>query len=209
MLLNRLEFALMNNPVRTAFQRRFEAPRLLDMGGPMDGGRALEIGCGRGIGISLILDQFRADSVDAFDLDSRMVVRARTRTRSRDSQARLWVGDAGAIPVASETYDAVFDFGIIHHVPDWRRTLIEIHRVLKTGGRFYAEEVLDPFIAHSIVRRLLRHPKTDRFDSAQFCRALHEAGLSTGSTREMLGVLLWVVATKKHVDSAKTWTHRP
>lgn len=163
----------------------------------MHGGRALEMGCGRGIGISLILDQFRADSVDAFDLDSRMVVLARTRMKSRDTQARLWVGDAGAIPVAPETYDAIFDFGIIHHVPDWRQTLAEVHRVLKPGGRFYAEEVLSPFIANSILRRVLLHPKSDRFDTPQFCRALHEAGLSTESTREVLGVLLWVVATKK------------
>ena len=163
----------------------------------MHGGRALEMGCGRGIGIGLILDQFRADRVDAFDLDPRMVVLARTRMKSRDTQARLWVGDAGAIPVAPETYDAIFDFGIIHHVPDWRQTLVEVHRVLKPGGRFYAEEVLSPFITNSILRRVLFHPKSDRFDTAQFCRALHEAGLSTGSTREVLGVLLWVVATKK------------
>ena len=50
MRLNRLEFALMNNPMRDAIRRYFEAPRLLQMGGSMAGGRALEIGCGRGVG---------------------------------------------------------------------------------------------------------------------------------------------------------------
>ena len=43
MLLNRVEFSLMNNPIRSAIQRRFEARRLLRMGGPMRGGRALEL----------------------------------------------------------------------------------------------------------------------------------------------------------------------
>ena len=35
MLLNRAEKALMNNPLRAALQRHFEARRLLHMGGPM------------------------------------------------------------------------------------------------------------------------------------------------------------------------------
>ena len=60
MRLNRLEFALMNNPVRAAIQRHVEAPQLLRMGGPMAGGLALEIGCGRGFGAELILDVFKA-----------------------------------------------------------------------------------------------------------------------------------------------------
>ena len=34
MLLNRVETALMNNPIRAAIQRHFEAQRLLRMGGP-------------------------------------------------------------------------------------------------------------------------------------------------------------------------------
>ena len=45
MLLNRVEYALMNNPLRAAIQRRFEARRLLRMGGPVPGGAALELGC--------------------------------------------------------------------------------------------------------------------------------------------------------------------
>jgi len=38
----------MNNPVRAWFQQRIEATRLLRLGGPMSGGIALEMGCGRG-----------------------------------------------------------------------------------------------------------------------------------------------------------------
>ena len=82
----------MNNSVLAAIQRHFEARRLLRMGGPKRSGRALEVGCGRGVGTDLILQRFGADSVDAFD------------------------------------------FGIIHHVPDWRRALAEVHRALKPTG---------------------------------------------------------------------------
>ncbi len=196
MLLNRIEYALMNNPVRAAIQRHFEARRLLRMGGPMHGGRALEVGCGRGVGTELILEVFGADSVDAFDLDPRMVALARTRLAAHGSRVHLWVGDAGAISVPDATYDAVFDFGIIHHVPEWRRALTEVHRVLKPGGCFYAEEVLRGFIDHPITRRILEHPQSDRFDSAGFARELKASGLNPFAFEELWGSFAWFTARK-------------
>ena len=36
MILNRLEFLLMNNPLRASIQRHFEAPRLVAMGGVIE-----------------------------------------------------------------------------------------------------------------------------------------------------------------------------
>ena len=196
MRLNRLEFALMNNPVRAAIQRHVEARQLLRMGGPMAGGRALEIGCGRGVGTSLILDVFEADRVDAFDLDLRMVARARKRLRSRGSRARVWVGDATAIPVAADTYDAVFDFGIVHHIPQWRRALREVTRVLKPGGRLYAEEALSPLINHPILRRLFDHPRADRFDAASFQAGLREAGLLQQKSVRLTSAFAWFTAVR-------------
>jgi ubiquinone/menaquinone biosynthesis C-methylase UbiE len=196
MLLNRIEYALMNNPVRAAIQRYFEARRLLRMAGPMGGGRALELGCGRGVGTELILGLFGADSVDAFDLDPRMVDLARRRLAPRGSRVRLWVGDASAISAPGASYDAVFDFGIIHHVPDWRRTLAEVHRVLKPGGQFYAEEVLRRFIVHPITRRLLEHPLNDRFDSAGFALELKRSGLEPFAIKELWGSFAWFTARK-------------
>lgn len=197
MLLNRAEYALMNNPVRAAIQKHLEARRLLRMGGPMSGGRALELGCGRGVGTELILDRFGADSVDAFDLDPSMVALARKRLAPRGSRVRVWVGDAGAVSAPEASYDAVFDFGIIHHVPDWRRVLTEVHRVLKPGGQFYAEEVLRRFIVHPITRRLLEHPLKDRFDSPGFVRELQASGLQLLATEELWGSFAWFTARKQ------------
>ena len=196
MLLNRVEYALMNNPARAAIQRHFEARRLLRMGGAMQGGAALELGCGRGVGARLILDAFGADSVDAFDLDPRMVALARRRLAPYGSRARLWVGDATSIPAPDASYDAVFDFGIIHHVPRWRLVLAEVRRVLKPGGRFYAEEVLARFIRAPLVRDLLEHPQNDRFDAPAFGSALSEAGLEVRAVAELWRSFGWFIAAK-------------
>jgi ubiquinone/menaquinone biosynthesis C-methylase UbiE len=196
MRLNRVEFALMNNPVRAAVQRRLEARRLLEMGGPMGGGTALEIGCGRGVGVEIILDLFGAQRVDAFDLDSRMIDRARRRLRRRGERVRLWTGNATSIPAKGGAYDAVFDFGIIHHVSSWRDAVAEVGRVLRPGGRFYAEEVFGRFISRSPVQRLLRHPEHDRFGFDQFCAALSEAGLELVASSQLWGAGGWFVADK-------------
>ncbi len=195
MLLNRVEKLMMNNPLRAALQRRFEARRLLDMGGAVDGGRCLEIGCGRGIGTEIVLERFGAGQVDAFDLDPDMVEQARARL-GEDPRVRLWVGDATAIDAPDDSYDAVFDFGIVHHVPIWRDALGEVHRVLRPGGRFYAEEVLSRFIHHPVWRRLLDHPMEDRFDAAGFARGLEERGFRMVASRELFGQFGWFVADK-------------
>ncbi len=197
MLLNRVEYALMNNPARAAIQRHFEARKLLRMGGRMSGGRALEVGCGRGVGTELILEIFGADSVDAFDLDPRMVDLARTRLSPYGSRVHLSVGDASAISAPDATYDAVFDFGIIHHVPEWRRVLAGIHRVLKPGGRLYAEEVLRRVVVHPIIRRVLEHPQNDRFDCAGFVQELKASGFDDIATEELWGSFAWFTAHKR------------
>jgi len=199
-LLNRFERALMNNPVRAAVQRRFEARRMEELGGALPGPRVLEIGCGRGVGIDILFDRFGAQSVDAFDLDPEMVELARQRHCGRSSSVRVWTGDATAIDAADDTYDAVFDFGIIHHIPAWRAALREVHRVLRPGGRFYAEEVLVAFIEHPVARRLFDHPTTDRFDRQQFALAVEEAGLSLVESRAMGTWFAWFVGEKPPVQ---------
>lgn len=196
MLLNRIETVMMNNPVRAAIQRRFEAGRLLRMGGRTPRARALEVGCGRGVGAEIVLGAFGADRVDAFDLDPRMVALARQRLRRWGERVHVSVGDVTRIAAGDGTYDAVFDFGIVHHVPDWQAALAEIYRVLKPGGRFFAEEVLDRFILHPAWRRLLEHPTENRFDHSGFVCGLETQGFKVVATRQMWGWFGWFVADK-------------
>ncbi|MDH3655114.1 MAG: class I SAM-dependent methyltransferase [Myxococcales bacterium] len=184
MLLNKFEKLLMNNPVREVAQRHYEAKRLRELGGATKGGRALEIGCGRGVGVEIILEQFGADTVDAFDLDPDMVRRAQARLERFGDRVSLWIGDATDIRADDGTYDSVFDFGIIHHIPDWRAALGEVHRVLKPGGRFYADEIYEKFLKHPLVRALLDHPREDRFDHARLAGALEAAGLHVEASHD-------------------------
>ncbi len=198
MRLNRLEKALMNNPIRAAVQRYFETRRLLAMGGQMVGGMALEIGCGRGVGTQLVLDSFRAEQVHSFDLDPRMVELARHRLSEQAERVHLWVGDVTTMAVRDAGYDAVFDFGILHHVPNWRDGLREVFRVLKPGGRFYAEEALRKLLFHPLLKRLFEHPLEDRFDHQQFITALGDCGFQMVAASHLRQRFGWYVARKPH-----------
>ncbi|MEW6532350.1 MAG: class I SAM-dependent methyltransferase [Thermodesulfobacteriota bacterium] len=197
MLLNKFEFLAMNNPLRSLIQRRFEAQRLLRMAGSRSAGHALEIGCGRGVGVDIIFDVFSAARVDAFDLDPKMIDLAGKRLKGRGDKVSLWVGDASRIQAPDSTYDTVFDFGIIHHVPEWRTAVAEVYRVLKPGGRFYSEEVLPAFIFHPVWQTLLDHPREDRFEHEQFKSNLREVGFDLLADNTVLNWFGWYVADKR------------
>lgn len=73
--------------------------------------------------------------------------------------------------VFGASYDAVVNFGAIHHVVRWRQAIGEIARVLKPGGAFYCAEILSRYITHPLLGRLMDHPQADRFDRPQFILA--------------------------------------
>lgn len=182
MKLNRIEKALMNNPVRAWVQRQYEAPFLERLGGRATGKRVLEIGCGRGVGTEIIFERFGAREVHAFDLDPAMIEQARRRlTVYLSDRLRLTVGDAAAIDAEDESFDAVFDFGIIHHVPAWQRAVAEVRRVLRPGGRFFFEEVTRQALERWVYRTLFEHPHENRFSSGEFVAELEQQGIHVGS----------------------------
>lgn len=181
MLLNRIEKALMNNSVRSLVQWKFEAAALVRLGGRLTGQRVLEIGCGRGVGTQIILEAFGAREVHAFDLDPEMIRQARVRLSSYPvERVRLFVGDAEQLAAPAAAYDAVVDFGILHHVPNWQRAVTEIHRVLKPGGQFFFEEVTQQALARWLYRTFLVHPAENRFSAAQFVTELENQGINVG-----------------------------
>lgn len=84
---------------------------------------------------------------------------------SRHPRVRYVAGDAAALPVAGDSVDLALLSRVIHHLPDRRRCVGELHRVLRPGGvvviRTTVRERLDALVYDYWPR--LREADTGRF----------------------------------------------
>ncbi len=201
MKLNWAERWVVNNPLRI-FQQMIEIKWFKKATPLKPGGTLLEVGCGRGAGAKLILKKFQPARLHILDLDLEMIVRAKNYlTVTPRNSINLYVGDSINLPFKTETLDAVFGFGFLHHVPDWRRALSEIARVLKANGVYYMEELYPTLYQNVVTKHILFHPEHDRFQSRELKAGLDEAGLRLKRTYEwqkmgLLGVAVKLVRTR-------------
>ncbi len=188
MKLNRVEKFIMNSPLRPLKQRR-EALVMRSLGGEVSGGRALEIGCGRGVGINIIFELFRPSYIEAFDIDPDQVLLAgRTISGRHGDRVKIYEGSALEIASPDGSFDAVFDFGVLHHIPGADRAIGEISRVLKPGGRFFFMEPLASLAANPVVVFLTGHQPELQFTWKELSKRLARAGLDTPGDSFQIGL---------------------
>lgn len=199
MKMNAFEKMAMNSPIRSAFQRWYEAPLLESLGGKTKGLSVLEIGCGQGVGTKVILERFAARSVYSIDVDPDMVKKARRHLRSYP-QERIQIeeGDVTQLNKPDNYFDACFNFAILHHVPNWQLALQEIHRVLKPGGKFYFQDVTTHALNKWFYRVFFDHPKENRFSAEEFSKGLTHQGFTLTSelVKKYGGDFIYGVAVK-------------
>ena len=140
MRLGKLEFAAMNNPVRRWIQKHFEfrtfKRQLEKRGIHLEGGVIMDAGCGCGYSTELIMNEYHPSQVIAFDYMPEQVSLA----QKRGLDVEFVVGDLRRIECGSTMCDAVFIFGVLHHIAEWKKALSEVSRVLKPGGVFLFDE---------------------------------------------------------------------
>ena len=93
-----------------------------------------------------------------------------------DGTLDLRAADATRMPFEDDSFDAVFESGMVHHVTDWRATLGEVSRVLKPGGSFCFAEPSRGRLQRGLYR-LLPHAAESMFNAEELSSALAEVGL--------------------------------
>jgi ubiquinone/menaquinone biosynthesis C-methylase UbiE len=89
----------------------------------------LEIGCGEG----LLLAEFECKERYGIDPSLQALLRAQRRSAARYAVAR-----AEELPFPDESFDLATSVGVMEHFQNVDVATAEIHRVLKSGGRYVA-----------------------------------------------------------------------
>jgi SAM-dependent methyltransferase len=123
----------------------------------------------------LLVEQYDA-RVIASDYDPAQVALARERLTDLDGRVEFRVVDARAMPFDDEQFDAVFSFGVLHHIPGgWRRAVAEVARVLEPDGWFVFTDLVPPLRVGRLLSRLL--PRLDQMEETTLHACLAENGL--------------------------------
>lgn len=91
--------------------------------------RVLVVGCGDGVEAVTLANTMGA-AVIGIDIEDRFDAAA---LRYVD----LRVGDATRLGFADSTFDLVYSFHALEHIPNYRRALTEMNRVLVSGGLYF------------------------------------------------------------------------
>ena len=204
MKLNPTEFFLMNNPLRNCIQEHIEIKRIRKYIQLSSERIVLDIGCGTGNSSRLIKKYFKTKKIYALDIDKRMIAIA--KRKNKDPSISFEVGDATHLKFKNKRFDAIFDIGVIHHIPQWKKCLHELKRVLKPGGQLIIEDLSretfsTPF--GKIMKKMLDHPYHAMYKENEFVKYLKKINFKIQIIKRYdFGIRYFVIIAQKEKSFA-------
>lgn len=150
-LHQRWESVYRTHPLLEGLNDRILA-RLLEIMRPASGASILDAGCG--VGSHLVRFARRGFECTGVDISATILEQAAvnvSRNQAGD-HVRLTCQALEELAFASASFDAVHCRGVLMHIPDWKRALTELIRVLKPGGRIAILEANHSAVEAYLVR---------------------------------------------------------
>ncbi len=97
------------------------------------GKKVLDVGSGNGYVLSKYAQE--GAMVSGVDITEVGAWLCRKRFELLGLEGDFYVGDAEKLPFKDETFDCVCSMGVLHHIPNPEKAIVEIHRILKKNGR--------------------------------------------------------------------------
>lgn len=117
-------------------QHKTETNWSLELMNIQQGDRILELGCGAGYAIKLILEKDLVEEIVGLDISPTIIRSARIRNKKaiNEKRANLIQANFNKLPFNNENFNKVFSIQTIYFWADIATTLSEIFRVLKPEG---------------------------------------------------------------------------
>jgi len=169
--------------------RRFVAPVIHEIAAGRRDLRLIDCGCGTGYNLTHLLQPY--GQAFAFDLVPDAIQRARVSGRP------LVRADMEHIPFRSGSFDLATSFDVVQSVPDDRKALVEMARVLRPGGHVVLNVTALDLLRgdHSDVWGELRRYTADRA-----ARLVASAGLQPVRIRYVFASLLPLMLAVRRVQ---------
>lgn len=122
---------------KMVWQHKPETTWTIDLMDVQQGDHVLELGCGSGYALKLILEQAMVGKVVGVDLSPTVIRSATIRNKKavQNKKACLVQADVVDLPFADAQFEKAFSIHSIYFWEDLAAAIAEIHRVLKPGGR--------------------------------------------------------------------------
>lgn len=186
------------------------------LGSDLTGKAVVDIGSASGVSAALMAA--RGARVVGVDISPELIRQANELWKEYAERIEFRVGDAEKLDLESESFDACFFGGVLHHFPERERVYAEALRLLKPGGRFIAIEPNRQDIFERIewavadLRGKLA-PQEYPIDPVGMRRELREAGFHDTkfwTTRSDIPVLNQIPVVKKAFSRKNGfWLKRP
>lgn len=139
----------------TLREKRFKTA-LLRQAALQAGQKVLDLGCGTGTLVSLLVRRYAGVRVVALDADPQALARARRKLDPLSGPVHLLRGLCQQLPFPPNCFDCVLSTLLFHHLHrhDKQATLGEIYRVLRPGGQLHLADFGPP--ANGVLRFAFR-----------------------------------------------------
>jgi ubiquinone/menaquinone biosynthesis C-methylase UbiE len=97
--------------------------------------RMLDVGCGTGVFAARVREALPKARVWGIDLVADMLRKGAPRWQRHATHVQPVQGDSERLPFADGTFDFITCANSFHHYPHQDRAIVEMHRVLRPGGR--------------------------------------------------------------------------
>lgn len=148
-----------------------------------------DVGCSTGF----LLEDLQAAYPSAMLIGVDLIAAGLRKAHRSVPAARLLHADACALPLADQSMDAIVSANLLEHVPDDRRALAEIARVLKPGAPAVIVVPAGPG-TYDYYDRFLSHER--RYARGELARKCRRAGLEPLEDRYIASLLypaFWLV----------------